>query len=96
MSEHCQIVTARAEGGTGAEGHFVLRSLHSPSASARDRRSGFIVSHNAAQGFPGTCGSIVFADELSGPCCDEGGADRMGAVRTGTSSHASFDLTSLA
>jgi hypothetical protein len=96
MSEHCQIATARANGGTGVEDHFFLRSLCSLAAGVGDRRSGLIVSQWTAQGFPGIRDSNVFVGELPDPCCDEDGADCMGPVRTRPSSRASFDFTSFA
>ncbi|MBN8963254.1 MAG: hypothetical protein J0H71_19160 [Rhizobiales bacterium] len=96
MSQDCLSVTAGAERDIGSAGQIFPPHCFRSTTSQHSRCIRITVSRKAMQRNAGTRGAIVFTGELSGSFRDRVEADRMGAIRAGTSRHASFGFTPFA
>jgi hypothetical protein len=90
MSQDYFSVTARAERDAGDAGEMTQHNLLQSTMSLYGRCADLAVPQRTTQGRVGTCDEIVFSGELSGSFRDRVEADRVGAIRAGTSRHASF------
>jgi hypothetical protein len=90
MSQDYFSVAAGAERDAGAAGEMTQHDLLQSTISRYGRDTGITIPHRTMQKRAGTRVGIAFADELSGSFRDRVEADRMGAIRAGTSRHASF------
>jgi len=90
MSQDYFSVAAGAERDAGDAGKMTRHNLLQSTIHLYDCYAGIAVPQRTTQVRMGTCDGIAFADELSGSFRDRVEADRMGAIRAGTSRHASF------
>jgi len=96
MSRDYFSVTAWAERHAGDAGEMTQHNLLQSTINPYDCCADIAVPQRTTQERVGTRAEIVFSGELSGSFRDRVEADRVGAIRAGTSRRASFGLTPFA